>query len=92
MAPLTANVLGFLSAFMVSYYGHRYFTFDCHTHKLASLGRLFLVGIANLALNELAYALFLALFNDQYLLALCINLILLAVLTFFVNKYWVFKT
>lgn len=92
MVPLAANVLGFLVAFVVSYHGHALFTFSsAQVTGWAVAGRYFLVACLSFVVNELLYAAALRWLGWNYLLSLFLVLLLVAVGTFLLSKFWAFK-
>lgn len=90
--PMVANFFAFLIAFNVSYFGHRFLTFSTTTqsHKKAAT-QFFINVMIGLALNEGIYYVLLYLLHIQYLLALFITMGLVAVYTFVVSKFLIFK-
>lgn len=90
-APLVANVLAFLAAFQLSYWGHRLQTFRAHAvpHRQA-LPRFFGVACLSFAVNEAMYALLLRYTALDYRAALLLVLVAVAVLTFALGKLWAF--
>ena len=92
IAPLIANVIGFLIAFQVSYFGHARWTFDVQDpkniqHKLKFFG----VALISFLINELAYSILLKVFEMDYRIALAIVLVSVAILTFFMSRFWAFR-
>lgn len=93
MAPLVANGLAFLMAFVVSYNGHAFLTFArARARGWAVVGRYFAVASLSFAVNELLYAAALRWLNCNYLVSLLMVLMLVAVGTFALSKIWAFKT
>lgn len=91
LAPLAANVGGFLVAFLVSYGGHRHLTFADHAAPVAqSLPRFFLVACLGFLCNEGLFALLLAFTELPYPAALVLVLLAVAVLTFVLGRCWAF--
>ncbi|AIT09457.1 polysaccharide biosynthesis protein GtrA [Candidatus Francisella endociliophora] len=90
--PLIANFFAFLIAFNVSYFGHRFLTFSTTTqsHKKAAT-QFFINVMIGLILNESIYYILLHLLHIQYLLALFITMAIVAVYTFVVSKFLIFK-
>lgn len=90
--PLVANFFAFLIAFNVSYFGHRFLTFSTTTqsHKKAA-SQFFINVMIGLCLNEFIYYILLHLLKIQYLLALFITMWLVAIYTFIVSKFLIFK-
>lgn len=91
LAPLIANVAGFLLAFQVSHAGHRRFTFQT-AQAPASHSRLrfFIVASTSFAVNECLYWLLLRYTDLDYRLALACVLVVVAALTFFTARNWAF--
>lgn len=93
MNPLWANIIGFLVAFQVSYFGHRYLTFQqqaAQTQHKQAMPKFFAVALGSFALNQGLYALLLQTTLD-YRVALFIVLLVVAVVTFVISKLWAFK-
>lgn len=91
LAPLIANIAGFASAFQISYWGHRLWTFRAvdTLHRVA-VPKLLLVQLINFLANETLFYIFLS-FHFPYQIALFIVLTILPVFTFTCNKLWVFR-
>ena len=92
LAPLLANVLAFLLAFVVSYNGHRLLTFaSSGARGWAVLARFFAVACLSFVGNELLYAAALHWLPWHYLVSLAAVLLLVALLTFVLSKFWAFR-
>lgn len=93
LAPLAANVAGWMIAFVVSFSGHRLWTFGATSGVGTgqSLWRFALVSGAGFVVNEACYAAVLRSGGLRYDLALGVVLVGLAVLTFVVSRLWVFR-
>ncbi|WP_348646194.1 GtrA family protein [Candidatus Accumulibacter phosphatis] len=90
--PLLANLIGWLVAFLVSFGGHYRLTFRYQQNSLAiACGRFFLVSASGFVINELSYAFLLHVTNIAYDLLLAVILVAIAVLTFILSRYWVFR-
>lgn len=90
--PLVANMLAFLVAFQVSYWGHRCWTFNAKTiYHYTALLRLFAVAISGFILNQSLFFVLFTMFKLPYQLALLIVLAILPILTFTLGKCWVFR-
>lgn len=89
--PLLANILGFASAFQLSYWGHRLFTFAARDipHRI-SMSRLLFIQLINLTMNEALFFIFLQ-YQLPYILALILVQTILPVFTFISSKLWVFR-
>jgi len=90
--PLIANVLAFLIAFQVSYFGHRYWTFrGTRTRHPVAASRFLFTAISSLAMNEAMFYLLLEFTALPYLVALTLVLICVTPMTFLLGKYWAFR-
>ena len=93
MAPLVADVLAFLVAFVVSYNGHALLTFaNARAHGWAVVARYFAVASLSFVANELLYAIALDWLHWPYLWSLAGVLLLVAVVTFALSKFWAFRS
>ena len=93
LAPLWANVFGFLIAFAVSYAGHRHLTFRAkHVMHLQALPRFFSVAILGFAVNETLYFVLLRFTPLDYRIALFLVLLIVAIMTFSLSKLWAFSS
>ncbi len=89
--PLAANPIGFLVAFILSYFGHARWTFsDSNGVQTKSLGRFFLTAISAWALSQFLYALLLKEGSLHYLTSLFFVLVIVAAVTFVLSRFWVF--
>jgi len=90
--PLAANVVGWLTAFLVSFGGHHRLTFRAHgTPLLRAMMRFFALSAGGFAVNEAVYALLLGLGRGagyQWILALV--LVGVAGLTYWLSRRWAF--
>ena len=92
LAPLAANVLAFLVAFVVSYNGHALLTFArVQVRGWAVMARFFAVACLSFVANELLYAAALHWLHWHYLWSLAGVLVLVAAATFVLSKFWAFK-
>lgn len=92
LAPLLANVIAFLLAFQVSYFGHRLWTFDARAQAHGqTLPRFFAVALSSFAVNEGLFALLLAYTPLPYWLSLGMVLLAVAAGTFVLSRQWAFK-
>ena len=91
LAPLAANVVAFLIAFVVSYNGHALLTFSrSEARGWAVVARYFAVACLSFVANELLYWWLLHSLHWHYLVSLFVVLLLVAVLTFVLSKFWAF--
>jgi len=90
--PLTANIVGFLCGFIISFSGHRFWTFSDTTSNLRqALPRFLTIAGINLAGNQTLYYLLLIKLHVQYEIALLVVLGIVASMTFLLSKRWVFR-
>lgn len=88
---LIANIYAFLVAFCFSFLGQRYLTFSQSNQEfLYSLGRYFLISVASFLFNEFLFYLAIYHLHISYLIAFPIIVLIVAVGTFLVSKYWAF--
>ena len=93
LAPLHANVLAFLIAFVVSYNGHALPTFSAAQAKGWSVvARFFAVACLAFVANELLYYIALNWLHWHYFWSLAVVLVLVAAGTFVLGKFWAFKS
>lgn len=91
LPPLLANIVAFLLAFQISYWGHRHKTFQAgHIPHRQALPRFFMVSCLSFCLNEAMYFVLLRFTVLDYRLALLIVLGSVAVFTFVLSKLWAF--
>ncbi|MEG2049236.1 MAG: GtrA family protein [Comamonas sp.] len=93
LAPLWANVLAFLVAFVVSYNGHALLTFsESQARGWSVVARFFAVACLSFFANELLYYIALRWLHWHYFWSLAGVLVLVAVGTFVMSKFWAFKS
>lgn len=92
LVPLLANIVAFVIAFQVSYWGHRRWTFAAYTLSHAqTLPRFMAVSGLSFVLNEFLYFLLLEYTALDYRVALFIVLATVAALTFLLSRQWAFR-
>jgi putative flippase GtrA len=92
LAPLLANVIGWLIAFVVSFAGHYQLTFrQQHAPLFKAARRFFAVSALGFGVNELAYAWLLQATPLRYDVLLAIILIGMAFITFILGRFWAFR-
>jgi putative flippase GtrA len=91
VAPLLANVGGWMVAFVFSFSGHHWFTFRGHGRSpWQAVGRFALVSALGFSINEAVYALMLSLTGQRYDLVLAGVLVAVAGLTYVLGRRWAF--
>jgi len=92
LAPLVANIIGWLIAFCVSFGGHYSATFrDQNAPKLRSSMRFFVISAAGFAINECAYAVLLHGNWLPYDAALAVILLAVSSITYLLSRHWAFR-
>lgn len=91
LQPLSANFLAFLSAFLISYFGHSWWTFKHNHHTKEKLAKFLTTSLMGLALNSgFVWVLMHCLYQSAYVAVLPMVFIT-PLLIFFINKSWVFN-
>ncbi|MCB5189848.1 GtrA family protein [Methylobacillus arboreus] len=91
-SPGSANLLAFLLAFPVSYFGHRMLSFaGNHSEHRHALPRFLLVACTGFATNQLLLLSLLAFSPTPFWLALALVMIVVALATYVLSRYWVFR-
>ena len=92
MPPLWANVLAFLVAFVVSYNGHALLTFSAaQARGWPVVAKFFAVACLPFVANEALYYIALNWLHWHYFWSLAAVLVLVAIGTFVMSKFWAFK-
>ena len=92
MPPLWANVLAFLVAFVVSYNGHALLTFSAaQARGWPVVAKFFAVACLSFVANEALYYIALNWLHWHYFWSLAAVLVLVAIGTFVMSKFWAFK-
>ncbi len=90
--PLWANVIGFACGFIVSFFGHRFWTFrGCDRKIIVGLPMFLVVAGINFIINQSLFYIFLQPLKLHYASALFISLCFMAATTFLLSKLWVFR-
>lgn len=90
--PELANVAGFLVAFWVSFFGHRWASFrDTHMGVGESLMKFAVTAVAGFITNELVFVLVHRVFNGSVWLAVFAGMVGAALQTFTLSRFWAFK-
>lgn len=91
-APLLANLVGWLVAFVVSFSGHYRLTFrHSKTPWTIAARRFFFISAAGFIINESAYAWLLRVTAVRYDILLALILVVLAFATFITSRLWAFR-
>jgi putative flippase GtrA len=88
-----ANISGFLCAFPVSYFGHRFFSFaGQNSPHIKALPKFFLVAVGGFLANHLMLLIFLKFTNLPFWLALAFVMMVVALSTYLLSRFWAFKS
>ena len=92
LLPELANFVAFLTAFGVSFAGHRWLSFhDAQTSLIQSLQRFALTSMAGFVSNQLLFVILFRVMQWSDWWALVAALGLAAVQTFILSRWWAFK-
>jgi putative flippase GtrA len=93
LAAAWANPIGFVFAFPVSYFGHRHLSFSdqssLHRHAMP---KFFMVALLGFSFNQLLLLISLHLFLGPFWLMLGVIMVIVAVGTYFLSRFWAFKS
>jgi len=90
--PALANALGWTIAVVVSFSGHHCLTFrQQETSVLPAFRRFLLLSLSGFVINELAFVFLLQATDLPYYWLLTFILAAVAILTFLVSRFWVFR-
>jgi putative flippase GtrA len=91
--PANANVLGFICAFPVSYFGHRRFSFVSHnTQHRQALPKFLLIAVGGFLTNQALVLLLLRFTGLPFWLVLGFVMVVVALSTYFLSRFWAFKS
>jgi putative flippase GtrA len=91
LRPFSANLVAFLLAFVVSYAGHRRFTFRSGVSHARALPRFFATVATGLVLNQSIVYLAVDVLGWDYIVALAIVVTIVPVLVYLVLRHWTFR-
>jgi putative flippase GtrA len=90
--PEVANAVGFCVAFVVSFVGHRWLSFnDADTTLWQSLRRFSVTALAGFAANEVMFVALLRGLNLPDWVALFLALVFASAQTFLLSRFWAFR-
>jgi len=90
LGAFSANLMGFVSAWLVSYGGNRYWTFVASGPHRVTAPKFLLVSIVGLLLNMAIIYLACDVMNLPFWLGLAIVVAVVPILQFAASRYWVF--
>jgi putative flippase GtrA len=90
--PLLANLLAFLTALGVSFWGHYSYSFEGHSRTvIGAFQRFFLIAVSAFSINEALLAMFLAAKLAPPAASLFMSTATVALFTFVFSKHWAFR-
>jgi putative flippase GtrA len=93
LSPLVANVIGFACAFVVSFSGHRRYTFSANARLTRSLARWLQVSATAFIANQILYMAALRYLPQiGYLLSLVVVTGIIATASYVMGKMWAFSS
>ena len=93
LGPGTSNLIGFACGFPVSYSGHRWWTFaETREPHAVALPRFLLMQASSFAGNQILLLLAVRWLPLPFWFILGAVLVMVAVTTYLVSRYWVFRT
>ncbi len=92
LPALAANVPAFALAWLVSYLGHRRFSFDSDRPHREAAPRFLAVSLLGFGSNQMLYAALLRWSGLHYAVALFITLLAVAVMTYVLGRSWAFRS
>ncbi|HRF45765.1 MAG TPA: GtrA family protein [Candidatus Competibacteraceae bacterium] len=91
LPALTANFLAFTTAVLVSYWGNHSWTFSRQGQHDHYLPRFVVVALTGMVLNQIIVYTMVDLGHWSYRLALAIVVFMVPLITFTLNRLWVFE-
>lgn len=89
--PLLSNAAAFLVAFIFSYYGHSWWTFQSKNHSPKKLIKFLCVSILGLAINSAFVFTSMHVFKLSSYVAILPMIFITPLLVFVISKYYVFQ-
>jgi len=89
--PLSANFIGFLAAWILSFVGHYFWTFDKASTMRLAMPRFFLVSVLGLGLNQVIVWLVVNQLGKSFALAMIIVVLVIPATSFVLSKLWAFR-
>jgi putative flippase GtrA len=85
------NLFAFLSAFLVSYFGHLWWTFGNKPHSVARFIKFLAISLCGLTLNSCFVWITMHRLHQSAYVATLPMIFITPLLIFVINKFWVFK-
>ena len=91
LAPFTANIVAFMTAFLVSYFGHKTYSFKSRAKHAQAAPRFLAVAVLGLILNQLIVFICVNVLGWSYVVALALIVSLVPVVVYFLSRLWAFR-
>lgn len=91
LSAFTANLIAFSVAFLVSYFGHKRFSFRSDAAHRRALPRFLAVALTGLALNQAIVLVMVNLMGWPYAVALICIILTVPALTYVLSRAWAFR-
>lgn len=91
LAPFGANIVAFLTAFLVSYFGHKTWSFRSNAGHMRAAPRFFAVAVLGLILNQVIVYGIVDLLGLSYALALAVIIASVPVIVYALSSLWAFR-
>jgi putative flippase GtrA len=88
--PVVGSVIGFLAAFMISYYGHSRFTFAVAGQSRDELLRFGIAGLVSFILSTIVVWVLTSILRVDSKSALVATGIIVPISNYLINRFWVF--
>lgn len=93
LVPANANILGFICAFPVSYFGHRHLSFASHnTQHRQAFPKFLLIAVGGFLANQTLLLLLLRYTGLPFWLVLGFVMVVVGLSTYFLSRFWAFKS
>ena len=89
--PLLANIIGFIVACQIAFFGHNLWTFKMNTGAHNAWLKFVMVATFSLGLTQLLFFILLHVFVLYYVFALILTQMIVPIVTFLLSKYWAFR-
>ena len=92
ISPILANCIAVSFASIISFTGHKLFTFKTKKNAQQHLVRFYLLLCSNFLLNQCLFSFILYGLHFSYHIAFLVSSAFLPIYSFLMNKFWVFKS
>jgi len=89
-SPIAATIIGHITASLLSYFGHLYFSFGVDPNHRVFLGRFAVLTAATFALNVALTWVLVSTFHAAYQITILVVTIAIPAASYLLNRFWVF--